>query len=155
MDRPDAPHVVAPPPLIFLGALALGLGLQRVRPLPLPVGGVAAQVVGGGLVAAGLALSGAVVYQFRRAGTPVTPWREARRLVESGPYRVSRNPDYVGQAALTGGLGLLLRAPWVCVALVPALLLVDRGVIAREERYLERRFGEQYRRFRRRVRRWL
>jgi protein-S-isoprenylcysteine O-methyltransferase Ste14 len=111
--------------------------------------------VGGCLIAGGLVLSGAVVRHFRRAGTPVTPWRETRHLVLSGPYRFSRNPDYVGQALIVGGLGLLLRVAWVILALAPALLLVRYGVIAREERYLERRFGEEYRQFRGRIRRWL
>jgi protein-S-isoprenylcysteine O-methyltransferase Ste14 len=103
----------------------------------------------------GLALSGAVMYHFGKAGTAVTPWKEARRLVVSGPYRFSRNPDYVGQALFVGGLALLLATPWVFLALLPALLIVRYGVIAREERYLERRFGEEYRQYCGRVRRWL
>jgi protein-S-isoprenylcysteine O-methyltransferase Ste14 len=151
----DTPHVLAPPPFIFLGALALGLVLQLLRPLQLFPDSPAARIIGCCLIVGGLILSGAVVRHFRRAGTPVTPWREPRRLVLSGPYRFSRNPDYVGQALIVGGLGVLLRAAWVLLALVPALLLVRYGVIAREERYLERRFGEEYRRFCGRVRRWL
>jgi protein-S-isoprenylcysteine O-methyltransferase Ste14 len=154
-DRPDTPQVVAPPPLIFFGALALGFLLQALWPLPLFTQSLVARVVGGGMILGGLALSAAVVYHFGRAGTPVIPWRETRRLVMSGPYRFSRNPDYVGQALFVGGLGLLFAVPWVLVALVPALLIVRHGVIAREERYLERRFGEEYRRFCSQVRRWL
>ena len=103
----------------------------------------------------GLALSGAVMYHFGKAGTPVTPWKEARRLVVSGPYRFSRNPDYIGQALLAGGLALLLGIPWALPALLPALLIVRYGVIAREERYLGRRFGEEYRQYCARGRRWL
>jgi len=102
----------------------------------------------------GLALNGAVMYYFARAGTPVITWRETRRLVVSGPYRFSRNPDYVGQALLVGGLALLLAAPWVFLALPPALLIVRYGVISREERYLERRFGEEYRQYCAHVGRW-
>ena len=154
-DRPDTAHVLAPPPLIFLGAVALGLAVQAVWPLPLFAHGLVARVVGGGLIIAGLTLSGAVMYHFGRVGTPVIPWRETRRLVVSGPYRFSRNPDYLGQALVVGGLGLLLALPWVMPALILSLLIVRYGVIAREERYLERRFGEEYRRYRGRVRRWL
>ena len=146
---------MAPPPVIFLGALALGAVLQTVWPLRLFPDSLAVRLTGGGLILAGAALSGAVMYHFGRAGTPVTPRKETRRLVVAGPYRVSRNPDYVGQTLVTGGLGLLLDLPWVLVALVPALFLVHYGVVAREERYLERRFGEEYREFRSRVRRWL
>jgi protein-S-isoprenylcysteine O-methyltransferase Ste14 len=110
--------------------------------------------VGGALVLAGLGLSAAVMRSFGRAGTPVTPLSETRRLVVTGPYRWSRNPDYLGQALVTAGLAFLLSNGWVLVALVPALALVRVGVIAREERYLERRFGEEYRAYCRRVRRW-
>jgi protein-S-isoprenylcysteine O-methyltransferase Ste14 len=154
-DAPDTPHVLAPPPVIFLGALALGLVLQVLRPLPLLTHSLGSRIVGGFLILVGLALSGAVMHHFGRAGTPVVPWRETRRLVVSGPYRFSRNPDYVGQALLVGGVGLLLGVAWVLLTLLPALLLVRYGVIAREEWYLERRLGEEYRRFWGRVRRWL
>jgi protein-S-isoprenylcysteine O-methyltransferase Ste14 len=154
-DRSDTPHVVAPPPVIFLGALALGLVLHALRPFPLVAPNLSARVLGGCLILGGLALSGAVMRHFGRAGTPVVPWQETRRLVVAGPYRFSRNPDYVGQALVVVGAGVLLAAPWVLLALVPALLVVRYGVIAREERYLERRFGEEYRRFCGRVRRWL
>ncbi len=145
--------VIAPPPAIFGAALLAGLGVQRLWPLPLP-GGAAMRAIGAALVVAGLALSILVMRHFGRAGTPVVPWGETRRLVVSGPYRYSRNPDYLGQALVVAGLGLLLAAPWVIVMLVPALLVVRYGVIAREERYLEQRFGDEYRAFRRRVRRW-
>ena len=151
----SGPPVLAPPPFIFLGALAAGLGLQARRPLPLFPHRPAARMLGGCLVLGGLALSGAVVHHFKRADTPVSPLRETRQLVRSGPYRFSRNPDYVGQALVTGGLGVALGSGWVLLTLVPALLLVRYGVIAREEQYLEARFGEGYRRFRGDVRRWV
>jgi protein-S-isoprenylcysteine O-methyltransferase Ste14 len=155
VDPGRGPPVLAPPPLIYLGALAAGLVLQRVRPLPIFPHSLVARLVGGCLVVGGLALSGTVVVHFRRAQTPVTPLRETRHLVLSGPYRFSRNPDYLGQALVTGGLGLLAGSAGVLLALVPALLLVRYDVIAREERYLEEKFGEEYRRFRGRVRRWV
>lgn len=153
--RPDRPRVFAPPPFIFLGALALGMLLQALRPRPLFLHALALRITGGLLIVGGFALSGAVVRQFRRAGTPVSPRRASRQLVVSGPYRFSRNPDYLGQALVVAGLALLLNAVWVFLALLPALLLVRYGVIAREEHYLDRRFGEEYDRYRRRVRRWL
>jgi protein-S-isoprenylcysteine O-methyltransferase Ste14 len=135
--------------------LAVGLILQALRPLPLFPHSLAARLLGGCLVVGGLILSGMVVHHFRRAETPVSPLREARRLVLSGPYRFSRNPDYLGQALVTGGLGLALGSGWVLLALIPAMLLVRFGVIAREEQYLEERFGGEYRRYRDHVRRCL
>ena len=79
----------------------------------------------------------------------------ATSLVTTGPYRITRNPGYLGLALLYAGIAALARAPWAYVTLVPALIVVDRAVIAREERYLQRRFGEDYLRYRARVRRWL
>src|SRR5262245_7277516 len=151
----DTARVLAPPPIIFLGALALGLLLQHLRPIPLFAHSPAIRIVAGCLSLTGLALSGAVVHHFGQAGTPVTPRRAPRRLVVSGPYRFSRNPDYLGQALVVAGLGLVFAMAWVLLALVPSLLLVRYGVIAREERYLERRFEEEYRGYCRRVRRWI
>ncbi|HMF97065.1 MAG TPA: isoprenylcysteine carboxylmethyltransferase family protein [Vicinamibacterales bacterium] len=116
---------------------------------------VPVRTFGGALLVAGLALSALVVRHFRRAGTPVSPRHASRRLVVSGPYRYSRNPDYVGQALVVVGLGLLFDTPWVLVATVPALLVVRYSVVAREEEYLHGRFGEEYTQYRRRVRRWL
>jgi protein-S-isoprenylcysteine O-methyltransferase Ste14 len=154
MDR-SGPCVLAPRPFIFLGALALGLVLQMLRPLALFPHSLVAPLVGAGLVFVGLALSAAVVLHFRRAETPVTPLQETRRLVRSGPYRFSRNPDYLGQALVTGGLGLLCGSGWMLLMLAPALLLVRYRVISPEERYLEDKFGEEYRQFRSHVRRWV
>jgi protein-S-isoprenylcysteine O-methyltransferase Ste14 len=151
----DTAHGLAPPPLIFLGALFVGAILERLWPIPLRIPSVPIRVAGICLILMGLALSGAVVVHFGRAGTPVTPWRQSRRLVTSGPYRFSRNPDYVGQALLAIGIALAFQLPWVLVTLVPALLLVRYGVIAREERYLQRLFGLEYRHYCERVRRWL
>lgn len=152
---PKTPGVLAPPPFLLLGALAAGLTLQVVKPRPLLAQPAVGYVTGGALIALGLTLSIAVVHRFRRAGTSVSPRRPSRQLVVSGPYRFSRNPDYLGQALLYAGVALVLNALWVLLAFVPALLLVRYAVIAREERYLESLFGDEYRRYRQRVRRWL
>ena len=153
--RRDRPDVVAPPPFIFLGAVAVGLLFQALLPARLFGNAVPARMFGGVLVLVGLTLSTLVVRYFRRAGTPVSPRYASRQLVASGPYRFSRNPDYVGQALTVVGLALLFDIPWVLIAIVPAWLLVRYGVVAREEEYLQALFGEEYARYRRRVRRWL
>jgi len=153
-ERLDCPNVFAPPPFIFLGAFAAGSVLQALLPKRLLADTVPVRTFGGVLLVAGLALSALVIRHFRRAGTPVSPRHASRRLVVSGPYRFSRNPDYAGQALIVVGLGLLFDTPWVLIASVPALLIVRYGVVAREEEYLQARFGEEYAEYRRRVRRW-
>jgi len=89
------------------------------------------------------------------AGTPADPRRPATALVTSGPFRLSRNPMYVARTMLYVGLALLANALWALLMLVPLLVVVQYGVVAREERYLARRFGAAYHAYRARVRCWL
>ena len=93
--------------------------------------------------------------RFRRAGTAVEPWRTSTALVTNGVYRFTRNPMYLAMALLYLGAALAADSVLALVLLPPLLVLVRVGVISREERYLERRFGDEYRRYRSSVRRWL
>jgi protein-S-isoprenylcysteine O-methyltransferase Ste14 len=145
---------VIPPPVLFLAALCLGLAVQYFRPRALLAHVAIGYATGGALIVLGLAVSTWVVLHFRRAGTPVSPLRPSRQLVVSGPYRFSRNPDYIGQALLYTGTALVLNSVWVFLAQLPALLLIRYAVIAREERYLKARFGAEYVRYCQCVRRW-
>lgn len=150
----DVAGVVAPPPLIYLGGLGLGFALEAALPggeLPGPVRWIA----GAALAAGGLALMGSFLSSFRRARTPAPPWEPTTALVTEGPYRFSRNPGYLGMALLAAGIALLADAPWALLGVAGAAVVIDVGVIRREEPYLERLFGKPYREYRRRVRRWI
>jgi protein-S-isoprenylcysteine O-methyltransferase Ste14 len=103
----------------------------------------------------GLALLTWWASSFRRAATPIPTRAETTALVTDGPYRVTRNPGYLSFALIYVSIALLADAPWVLVPLPFVLVLIDRGVIQREERYLERRFGEEYLTLKRRTRRWI
>ena len=149
----DAPGVIAPPPLVYLAGLLVGLALQRR--LPSPRLRRAPAPLGGALLVAGVGLAVLFITAFRRAGTPVDPRRSTTALVTSGPYRFTRNPGYVALALVFAGIAVLTSGVWVLLMLVPTLVVIDRGVIAREERYLDERFGEEYREYKGRVRRWL
>jgi protein-S-isoprenylcysteine O-methyltransferase Ste14 len=150
----DIPGVIAPPPLIYLGGLAIGFALEIVLPgASLPA--IVEWGLGGLLLAAGLGLLGWFASSFRRAGTPMPPYEPTTALVTDGPYRLSRNPAYLAFALAYVAIALLADAPWVLVALPLVLALMQRGVIEREERYLERRFGQDYRSFKARTRRWI
>jgi protein-S-isoprenylcysteine O-methyltransferase Ste14 len=152
-DR-DTAGVVAPPPLIYLAGLAVGFGLEALLPgASLP--GVVQWGVGGLLVVAGVALLASFNTAFARKGTAVEPWKPTTAIVTTGPYRITRNPAYLGMALLYVGIALMSDALWVLVPLPFVLAVIDRGVIAREERYLERRFGREYLDFKGRVRRWI
>jgi protein-S-isoprenylcysteine O-methyltransferase Ste14 len=150
----DAPGVIAPPPLIYIGGLAIGFGLESVLPsASLPE--VLAWSVGSVLLLAGLALARSFFTAFRRAGTPVDPRQATTAVVTTGPYRLSRNPAYLGMALIYAGITVLTGALWAFVPLVATLILIDRGVISREEHYLESKFGDEYLRYKAQTRRWL
>jgi protein-S-isoprenylcysteine O-methyltransferase Ste14 len=150
----DAPGVVAPPPLVYLAGLLVGFALQRRLPAPRPRRALTAPV-GGALLLTGVGLAACFVTAFRRAGTPVDARKAATALVTTGPYRRTRNPGYLSLALVYTGISLLAGALWPLVLLVPTLIVIDRGVIAREERYLEGKFGDEYLELKGRVRRWL
>ena len=152
--RPDTPGVIAPPPLVYLAGLLVGMALQRRLPSP-RLRRAPTAPLGGALLVAGIGLAVLFITAFRRAGTPVDPRRSTTALVTSGPYRFTRNPGYVALALVFAGIAVLTGGVWVLLMLVPTLVVIDRGVIAREERYLDERFGEEYREYKGRVRRWL
>jgi protein-S-isoprenylcysteine O-methyltransferase Ste14 len=150
----DAPGVIAPPPLIYLGGLAAGFALEALLPSA-PVPQAVTWPVGGAMVVGGLALARSFFRALHGANTPVSPYSPSTALVTTGPYRLSRNPGYLGMALGYVGVAILSGAYWALVPLVPTLLLIDRGVIRREEHHLERRFGEEYLRYKARTRRWI
>jgi len=145
--------VLAPPPLIYLVPLALGLLLHRRYPFEVP-GRTVTTVLGLACILAAAIVLPALL-AFRRAATRPEPWRPATALVTEGPYRLSRNPMYLGFTLLYLGIALLAGSLWPLLFLPLVLLAMHFGVIVREEAYLERRFGDAYREYRRRVNRWL
>jgi protein-S-isoprenylcysteine O-methyltransferase Ste14 len=156
MPQRDIPGVIAPPPLIFLGFLGLGWGIGQG--IGEPGLGLTDPVCRGLAVAgllAGLGLEAWAAGLFRRARTAVQPWKPSTALVTTGLYAVTRNPIYLGFALIYLALAIGLDSPLALILLIPCLVVVDRFVIRREERYLQARFGDAYDRYLRRVRRWL
>lgn len=142
------------PPLLYAVPLGVGLGLHAAAPLAVP-GRPATAVLGGALALGGALLSSAAIRTFRGRGTTILPHHPVAALVTGGPFRLTRNPMYVGLAAVYSGTALLVGTWWPLTLLPLVLLAVDRLVIAREEPYLARAFGTEYAAYRRRVRRWL
>lgn len=152
----NGPGVVVPPPLIFAATLGVGIAFDRFVSLwMLPLGTIAryglallAGIVGATLVVLALGL-------FRRANTRPEPWQPSSALVSGGIYRFTRNPMYLGMAFVYAAIALALASISALVLLPPLLLVIRYGVIAREEAYLAAQFGEDYRHYRAKVRRWL
>jgi protein-S-isoprenylcysteine O-methyltransferase Ste14 len=145
---------MVPPPLIYLAGFLVGVALE----LAFPIGALALAVaVICGVVGFGfwLALDGRAMLRFRRAGTGIAPTQPTTALVTSGPYRFTRNPMYLGMAFLYAAVALSVGVIWALALLPVVLLVVDRLVITREERFLQEKFGEEYLEYNRRVRRWL
>ncbi len=150
----DNPGVIAPPPLIYLGFLALGFGLDYFWPVAvLPVR--IQYFAGAGLIILATAIVVPAIRQFHKAGTNFKTHQPALSIISVGPYRFSRNPIYIALSLLYAGIGIAADNLWVLVLLVPLLVVVRIGVIAREERYLEGKFGEAFLRYKAEVRRWL
>jgi protein-S-isoprenylcysteine O-methyltransferase Ste14 len=155
MAHSDNPGVIAPPPSIFLIGLIIGLVLNWFLPLPFLPNDFLRWAASAVLVVGGLALGFSAIRTMRRASTPVSPYESPTAIVSSGPYAFTRNPIYISFALITLGIACFANALWVVLLLPIMLVVVDRGVIAREERYLERKFGEAYTSYKSRVRRWI
>jgi len=162
---PAGPHVedtatagvIARPPVLLLAGLLLGFALDWLLPLPftLPWAGLVRWTVAASLVLIGLALASAGIRDFSRASTPVPTNQPTRALVTTGMHGWSRNPIYVGLFLIYGSLAVAGRSPWALILTLPLAVTIRYGVVAREEAYLERRFGDAYRAYKARVRRWL
>lgn len=151
---PDTAGVIAPPPLIYLGTLGIGFGLDAA----IGTGSVPSTValpIGTAAILAGAGLLASFRQAFQRARTPIDPYAPSQAIVTDGPFRLTRNPAYLGMALIYAGIGVVANAPWALAPLPIAIAVIDRGVIAREERYLERKFGTPYASYKRRVRRWI
>ena len=145
-------------PILFVPAtLAAGLVLDRLLPLPfaVPVNGGFRWLAAGMLILIGVALFAAGVRNFSRADTPLPTNQPARVLVTTGIHRRTRNPVYLGFLLIYVGVGIAAQSSWILLLALPLALVIHYGVVLREEAYLERRFGDAYRDYKGRVRRWL
>ncbi len=156
MTTRDHPGVIAPPPLIYLGFLLAGFGIGRLVSEPsLGLDVDWQRGLAFALVIAGLLLDGIAAGTFRRLGTPPEPWKPTTALATGGLYKYSRNPIYVGFGITYAGFALAMDSPVALALLFPCLIVIDRFVIVREERYLANKFGAEYQAYQGKVRRWL
>lgn len=156
-DGAGTAGVIARPPLLFLGALLLGGVLDRLLPLRFVIPGddTLRWTIAAFLILVGLALAVAGIRNFSRAGTPVPTNEPTLALVTSGIHRRTRNPIYLGLFLIYAGIGTAAQSAWILILTLPLAITIRYGVVAREEAYLERRFGDAYRAYKARVRRWL
>jgi protein-S-isoprenylcysteine O-methyltransferase Ste14 len=159
-DKPadgDTSGVTVLPPLIYLAGLVIGYLVEWLWPVPIAPGGLAVivRVIGVIAVLAGLWLIFSAATLFRSLGTEVDPHKPASVVAIDGPYRFTRNPMYLGMALVLAGLAFIGNALWPLIAVIPVVWWIQTQVIAKEEAYLERKFGAPYLALKARVRRWL
>ena len=155
---PAHSNVIVFPPVIPVSGFVLGLLMEAVWPLAPLVPAVwrsGAREVGAVLLLVGTAGFAWMVATMKRAGTPIHNARTPTALVESGPFRFTRNPMYLFGSIAYAGLALVLLQPWCLLLLSAVVALIHYGVVLREEAFLERRFGAPYKAYQSRVRRWM
>lgn len=151
-SKPDTAGVIAFPPLIYGIPLAAGILADRVflkRRLP-PLSGLLAA----GFFLGAMSLAKSAFPEFKKAGTAIDPFEETTALIETGAYAYTRNPLYLGLTLGYTGIALAARSALPLAILPGVLWAMSAGVIEREERYLERKFGDAYRAYKNRVPRW-
>jgi protein-S-isoprenylcysteine O-methyltransferase Ste14 len=154
-DTADTAQVMVRPPLAWGLAVIAGLALDWLAPLPFLPADLPAGWLGALVFALALALFAWAIVTVTKAGSNVPASLPTTTIVESGPYRFTRNPIYLGMFLGLVGLAIAFDDLWLLLMLVPFALVIRYGVVAREEVYLERKFGDGYRGYRSRVRRWL
>ena len=144
-----------PPPLVFLCGILSGLVVGQFAPAAVPLG--RAIRIGAGLLVlvAGVGFIVAARRHFVRTGQSPIPWKPTPALIFQGPYRFTRNPMYVGATLVQIGFGLAVNNPWISGFALPALLVVHLIAVLPEERYLSEKFGQSYKDYLGKVRRYL
>jgi protein-S-isoprenylcysteine O-methyltransferase Ste14 len=154
-DIADTAGVIVRPPIAWALAVLAGFALNWIMPLAFLPAALPAGWLGAIVFFLALALVAWAISTMTRAGSNVPTNLPTTTIVEAGPYRFTRNPIYLGMVLGLIGLASASNSLWLLVTLVPFALIIRYGVIAREEVYLERKFGDVYRRYCARVRRWL
>ena len=149
----DNPGVIARPPRLYLGTLAIGLLIDWAWPAPIAPS-TYQFALGAVLLAAGLTILTQAMRAFSKRGTNVPTNQPSTALVIDGPYVYSRNPIYVGLSFIYLGFAMAIDSLWIIALLIPLLFVMNYGVIAREERYLESKFGDAYLTFKQQTPRW-
>jgi len=148
------PGVRVHPPFIFAISILAGIVLNNYWPLAMPYG-IHGSLYGGIFIVLVILIAGFSIFEFHRANTDVRPDKPDTALITSGPYRYTRNPLYIGLTLVQISIALWFNNAWVLALVIPSVIVITQYAITREERYLEKMFGQDYLDYKRRVRRWL
>lgn len=153
-NEKDNPGVIAPPPLIFLGGLLIGGIIGWFYPQPfLPE--IAGYFIGGVLAILGLGIVFNARASMAKAETNIEPWKPTTTILSDGIYGISRNPVYMAMIFIYLGSVFIFNSLWILPPLILVLIVMHYGVILREEKYIEQKFGAEYLNYKEKVRRWI
>lgn len=156
MPELDRPRLIAPPPLIFAVCVIAAVIVDTFRPLPLcNMSDTVRYTVSAVVFLISIAIGLSALRVFRAAKEHPSPYKPTQTIVDSGPFRFTRNPIYISFLVTALAIAILDNSWWVVLSMIPLALLLEFGVIRREEEYLSRKFGAVYDDYRRRVRRWI
>ncbi len=153
-DNTDHPNVIALPPLIFIIFLLLGVIIQTIYPVHILPPHITTPLAINLLVWSVLIGAGGF-YALRKAKTNVNVRKPTTSIVTTGVFNFTRNPLYLSLVLLMLTLGALANSLWIIVLTVPFIVVLTKGVIEREEEYLEHKFRDEYTSYKSRVRRWI
>jgi protein-S-isoprenylcysteine O-methyltransferase Ste14 len=152
----DRARILAPPPLLALLSIGLGFLARHLKPFPLTADRTVWEWVAGSVLAAiGIAIAASAIRSFMAHDTHPSPYVPTRAVVVSGPYSFTRNPIYLGFLSVVLAFTFFVNSLWFVVAALGLIVVLHFGVVKPEEKYLSEKFGESYRDYLRRVRRWL
>ena len=154
-ESADTSNAIVRPPIAWAVALIVGLGAGWLYPLPFVPASVPRFWIGGGLFGFAFALAIWAIGTIRGSGTRIETNKPTTVIVTNGPFRFTRNPVYIGMLLGQTGIAIGFDNLWVLAMLAPFYFVIRYGVVAREEAYLVRKFGEVYLGYKSRVRRWL
>ena len=143
-----------PPPLIFIICMLIGYTVHRILPVAFPYP-LIFMYIGGMLALLSLLCVFYLSRVFNRLKTHIEPWKPTSAIISTGLYAYSRNPIYVAFAVFSMGIGFMINSLWIVMSFLPALMVVYVLAIKKEEMYLEKKFGEEYLKYKNNVRRWL
>lgn len=150
----DNPGVIALPPLIFIAFIGVGVILHNLFPMHF-IQGPLRNIVGVIFLAYSVLVSALAILQMRRAGTNIDVRKPSTTIVTDGIYRFTRNPMYLSMALLMIAISVLISNIWILILTPVFIIVIQKGVIEREERYLEGKFGVEYTSYKQRTRRWI
>jgi len=154
VNEQDSSGALAPPPVFFGIALAVGFVLDAIWPQPI-LPQTIQYIVGFPLIVLSILAALTVVREFRRHKTNLDVHKPTTAIIATGPFRFSRNPVYLSLVVLVTGIAVAVDSYWLLITMLPAIAVVHKFVILREEAYLTRKFGDDYLSYKSGVRRWL